>query len=188
MIFCRPVFSNFAPLFIVFVISLFAGCSGDMDTAALMNSDTTRPVQQLYNTRMRLFDLNGLSGILVSPRIDQYQSPDLVKMPLGFHLFAYDSLGNDEAEMVADTGYYMQRYQKIRATGHVRITNRDGLTLFTNSLYWDQRRERITTEDSVRFVTDQDTLYGVGFESARDLSWWEIKQTTGRSWRNLETQ
>lgn len=187
MISCRPVYCKATT--IVLALLLLSSCSDSRKPVPEEEEAAgSQPVQQLFETRIRLFDLNGLSGLLLSPRIDQYQTPDEIKMPMGFQLFTYDSLGRDEATMVADTGYYQQRHQKLRAMGNVRIISEKGLTLYTNSLHWDQRRRRVYTQDSVKFVTETDTLYGIGFEASRDLSWWEIKQTRGRSWRRVEEE
>jgi hypothetical protein len=62
----------------------------------------------------------------------------------------------------------------------VIVVSDSGVTLFTDTLSWDNLRERIFTEDSVIFITEQqDTLYGVGFESDVELDNWKILKPTG---------
>jgi LPS export ABC transporter protein LptC len=66
------------------------------------------------------------------------------------------------------------------AIGNVIVVSDSGVTLFTDTLSWDNLRERIFTEDSVIFITEQqDTLYGVGFESDVELDNWKILKPTG---------
>ncbi|NOZ04555.1 MAG: hypothetical protein GXO92_08165 [FCB group bacterium] len=61
------------------------------------------------------------------------------------------------------------------------------MTLFTDTLAWDNELELIYTDDSVMVTTElQDTLYGVGFESDVRLEYWKIMQPSGVTDRGEE--
>ncbi len=54
------------------------------------------------------------------------------------------------------------------------------MTLFTDTLSWDNERELIFTDDSVMITTDaNDTLYGIGFESDVNMKRWKILKPRG---------
>ena len=66
------------------------------------------------------------------------------------------------------------------AMGNVIVVSDSGVTLFTDTLSWNNVDEKIFTDDSVIFITEQsDTLYGVGFKSDLELNNWEILKPTG---------
>jgi len=66
------------------------------------------------------------------------------------------------------------------AIGDVVVVSDSGVTLFTDTLSWDNVREKVFTDDSVIFITEnQDTLYGIGFESDVELNNWKILKPTG---------
>ena len=66
------------------------------------------------------------------------------------------------------------------AIGEVIVLSDSGVTLFTDTLSWDNLREKVFTDDKVIFITeDQDTLYGIGFESDVELDNWKILKPTG---------
>ena len=66
------------------------------------------------------------------------------------------------------------------AIGDVVVVSDSGVTLFTDTLSWDNVIEKIFTDDSVKFITEsQDTLYGIGFESDVELNNWKILKPTG---------
>ncbi|MBL7033416.1 MAG: LPS export ABC transporter periplasmic protein LptC [Candidatus Delongbacteria bacterium] len=188
---CRwtnPVYGGSLALPLLFV--LFAawgqnGCS-NLDATSVDSTAWEMPAQQLYNTRMRFYDLYGLQGELTAPQVDQYLRRDLYVMPVGFSMVTWDSLGNENATIEADSGSLNERRRNIRAVGNVVVTSQQGLKLETGILEWDNFRRRIFTEDSVCFTTTNDTLFGIGFVSNRDLSNWEIGTPTGRSYRQLE--
>ena len=66
------------------------------------------------------------------------------------------------------------------AIGNVIVVSDSGVTLFTDTLSWDNVREKVYTDDKVIFITEeQDTLYGIGFESDVELDNWKILKPTG---------
>ena len=66
------------------------------------------------------------------------------------------------------------------AIGNVVVLSDSGVTLFTDTLSWDNLREKVYTDDEVIFITEeQDTLYGIGFESDVELDNWKILKPTG---------
>ena len=68
----------------------------------------------------------------------------------------------------------------MRAIQSVVVKSDNGVTLFTDTLSWDHSKQRIFTDDSVQFVkVNQDTVYGVGFESDMEMKYWKILQPSG---------
>ena len=66
------------------------------------------------------------------------------------------------------------------AIGDVVVVSDSGVTLFTDTLSWDNVREKVFTDDLVVFITEaKDTLYGIGFESDVELNNWKILKPTG---------
>jgi hypothetical protein len=60
------------------------------------------------------------------------------------------------------------------------VKSDSGITLFTSALAWDHDAESIYTEEPVMITTEQnDTLYGVGFESDLELNNWKILKPSG---------
>ena len=66
------------------------------------------------------------------------------------------------------------------AIGNVVVLSDSGVTLFTDTLSWDNIKEKVFTENKVVFITEQnDTLHGIGFESDVELNNWKILKPTG---------
>ncbi|MGY8780135.1 MAG: hypothetical protein ACKVJJ_00565, partial [Fidelibacterota bacterium] len=83
------------------------------------------------------------------------------------------NLKSEIAEVEEDRDYLI-------AIGNVIVVSDSGVTLFTDTLSWDNVKERVFTEGSVVFITEQqDTLYGIGFESDVELNNWRILKPTG---------
>jgi len=178
---------------LAFSVALLLWCGGGsgcsrLDLARVDTTALERPSQQLFQATIRFYDLYGLQSELRAVRIDQYLKRHLFVMPQGFELVTWDSLGQEDGTLRADSGTYDEQKEDVRAIGNVIVTSQQGLKLETGWLEWDNQRRRIITEDSVCFTTAQDTLYGVGFVSNRDLTNWEIGDPTGFSYRELEEE
>ncbi|MDB9722453.1 MAG: LPS export ABC transporter periplasmic protein LptC [Fidelibacterota bacterium] len=66
------------------------------------------------------------------------------------------------------------------AIGNVIVLSDSGVTLYTDTLSWDNVKEKVFTNNKVIFITEQkDTLYGIGFESDIELNNWKILKPTG---------
>ena len=84
------------------------------------------------------------------------------------------------SSLLADTAKINENNNNFNAIGNVVVTSDSGLTLKTKTLIWDHQYKLVISNDSVEFTTkEQDTLYGVGFESDMDLSHWKILKPTG---------
>ena len=84
------------------------------------------------------------------------------------------------SNMKSEKALVYEANDNLLAIGNVIVVSDIGMTLFTDSLFWDNKAERISTDDSVMITTEMnDTLYGVGFESNVDLTHWKILKPWG---------
>ena len=75
----------------------------------------------------------------------------------------------------------------MRAIGNVVAVSDSGITLYTDTLIWDSKKEKMSTDDPIMLTTQKnDTLYGVGFESDSDLQNWKVIKPTGGTDRGMK--
>ena len=92
----------------------------------------------------------------------------------------FDQDGLLISKLTSDSAYIDQNTNNLHAYGNVAVVSTEGVKLFSNSILWDNHYELITSRDSVMFTSsDNDTMYGVGFESDMDLTKWKIKKPRG---------
>ena len=93
----------------------------------------------------------------------------------------FDKEGIHISNLTSDSANIDQRTNNLRAYGNVIVVaNNDSIKLFSNSILWDNHYELITSPDSVMFINlENDTLYGIGFESDMDLTEVKIKKPRG---------
>ena len=75
----------------------------------------------------------------------------------------------------------------MKAIGSVVAVSDSGITLFSETLTYNSREERLFTKDKIKITTiETDTLYGIGFESDSDLKNWHILEPSGVTNRGIK--
>ena len=60
------------------------------------------------------------------------------------------------------------------------------MVLLADELYYEQNIDRVMSDGFVTVITQNDSLSGIGFSSAPDLSDWVVMNTSGTTWRKME--
>ena len=88
------------------------------------------------------------------------------------------------SNLKSESAFVYEGNDNLLAIGNVIVKSDSGVTLFTDSLFWDNQSEKINSNDTVMLATElNDTLYGIGFESDIDLTRWKILKPWGVSSR-----
>ena len=99
-----------------------------------------------------------------------------------------DLFSKDEVHMSnlkSNKAVIFEKTDNLLAIGNVKVFSDSGITLYTDSLIWNNKKEKIFSNDSIMLTTNlNDTLYGIGFESNVDLTHWKIKNPWGVSSEN----
>ena len=112
-----------------------------------------------------------------APLMERYESDSLSYelFPEGFHVYGYTDEEKLETEIIADNAKHLQ-YKDGResweAYGNVIVKNLINREVMeTDTLYWDQKNEKIYTHCYVRMYSPDGFMQGYGMESdqrARD--------------------
>ena len=85
-----------------------------------------------------------------------------------------DLFSKDEVHMSnlkSNKAVIFEKTDNLLAIGNVKVFSDSGITLYTDSLIWNNKKEKIFSNDSIMLTTNlNDTLYGIGFESNVDLT------------------
>ena len=63
--------------------------------------------------------------------------------------------------------------------GHGQILSQRGDKFQTDLLVWDEKKEKVYSDNFIQIEQDDKIIKGYGFESNQDLTEYEIKNTTG---------
>jgi LPS export ABC transporter protein LptC len=89
----------------------------------------------------------------------------------------FDGEGTRYSRLTADRGEIRTATNDMSASGHVRITTQNGTRVETESLRFQNREQRIVSDDRVTVRRGGDVLSGVGFVSDPSLERFEFRRS-----------
>ena len=145
-------------------------CTSDLGEAAVLKIDET-PVQSVRNMFIVQSE-NGKIQMRASADLMQKYERDTLSyelFPEGFSVYGYTDDGLLETEIVADNAKHT-KYEDGRETweafGNVVVKNLiKEEVMETDTLYWDQKNEKIYTHCYVKMYSPDGFMQGYGMES-----------------------
>ena len=164
---------------ILFLLVFAIGC----EVAEVKRSGESReglPDAESWNATITLTNEGAKRAVIRSGHLEKYNERQYILLDENVDADFFNeeevyttNLKSKVAEIEEDRDYLI-------AIGDVVVVSDSGVTLFTDTLSWDNVKERVFTDDRVTFITEQqDTLYGIGFESDVELNNWKILKPTG---------
>lgn len=119
-----------------------------------------------------LITKKGFANIKISaPKaVHNYSAKPYTEFPEGMSLYVYNTDGEIESTLTAKYGKMGDRSSEMTAKDSVVVTNKKGEQLNTEHLIWDKKNSKIKTEGFVKIQTNDEIIYGEGFESNDDFS------------------
>ena len=145
-------------------------CKGELGEAEYLDLEET-PVQVVNDMFLQQTE-NGMVKLRAeAPRMEKYEKDTLnyELFPDGFFVYGFDETGKLETEIVSDNARHM-KYDDGRETweafGNVVVKNLINQEVMeTDTLYWDQKNEKIYTHCYVRMYSPDGFMQGYGMES-----------------------
>jgi len=162
---------------IFLAITIFIwGCSDNEGISTEKSKDKSAVTEQvLLDSRINLSQEGRTTAIIEADYIEKrFGEQDTYAKNIAAHF--YDSTGAETSWLVADSGQVAEQNNRLEVWGNVHVTTRDSIKLDTESLKWDQSKNRVVTEDYVEIHTKTDIVRGYGFESDRTLKEFTIKR------------
>jgi LPS export ABC transporter protein LptC len=175
------------PFGLILLISIL-GCSIEKKRDALEDMEkNSHVVQEIWKSKMILSKAGNLQAVVHYEHMMKFDTSIVFFFDGGVLVDFYNSDGSHSSQLISDRGEYHEKTEDVIGRGNVRVESDTGEKLRTLVLKWDSRREKILSDTLVMIVTlDQDTLYGVGFESNADLSRRVIHKLTAVSTKHID--
>lgn len=165
---------------VMFVI--FPACSGkDKNLAEAISENDTLPSMTSFGVTTLISD-SGITRYKVVAEewlIHDKKNPPYWAFEKGVYLEKFDTLFRIDASIKADTAYYHVKKKLWELKGNVQILSQRGDKFQTNLLFWDEKKEKVYSDQFIQIEQEDKIIKGYGFESNQDLTEYIIKNTTG---------
>lgn len=139
-----------------------------------------RPDAESWDATITLTNEGAKRAVIRSGHLEKYNDRQFILLDDNVDADFFNEQEEHTTHMKSLLAQVEEERDFMVAIGNVIVVSDSGVTLFTDTLSWDNLRERVYTENRVIFITEKnDTLYGVGFESDVELNNWKILKPTG---------
>jgi LPS export ABC transporter protein LptC len=181
-----------AALFIVSLLTtgiLLFSCQNKREDIMALGEPKLEASQKGKGITMIYTDSAKLKMVLKADRMltyDRNVKEPFTLMPNGLMMGFYNSNEKLEATLRANYGVNYPQRKRMEVKYNVVVVNKNGETLNTEHLIWDETTKRIYSDAFVKITTGKEIIMGKGFESNEDLTQYQIKEVTGTIQLNNE--
>lgn len=140
------------------------------------------PTQQGTGITMIYSDSARLKMIMKAGKMltfDKNVKEPFTLMQEGIAMGFYDKTEKLEATLSANYGIHYPKRKRLEVKYNVVVVNKNGETLNTEHLIWDEASKKIQSDAFVKITTAKEIIMGKGFESNEDFTQYQIREVTG---------
>jgi len=172
-------------LFLFILLILVSSCA--REPISEMPSRDGMPDQESWGVTIVLTSEGLIRANVRSGHLEKYNEKEFVLLDSSVIVDFFNEKEQHTSVLTSNTAEVDQASNDMEAMGNVVAVSDSGITLYSETLTWNSKDEKLHTKDNIMITTlEKDTLYGVGFESDSDLKNWKILSPSGVTGRELE--
>jgi LPS export ABC transporter protein LptC len=163
---------------------ILAGCSKEEFPRA-KEAPTNPPDASLDDAKIILSQHGRQDAIVIAKHIDRWETLDSTEATT-VTIIMYDSTGVEHSTLNSKRSVLREKAAKFALYGDVVGLSKDSTELKTQSLFWDPKTEKVTTDDYVEIRRKSgDLIKGWGLIADRDLQNIEITRDVSGKVKNV---
>jgi LPS export ABC transporter protein LptC len=169
--------------FILLISSLLtlSSCENDLKTIEKLGVQDTLHLESAKDIELIYSDSGRINIKMTSPAYIRYSGKEsFLEFPKGIHVIFYGKDLKETSTLKAKYAIINENTSRMEARNNVEVSNIEkGESLNTEHLVWDERKQRIYSDEFVKITTKDKVLFGQGFESDQNFDNWVIKKLSG---------
>lgn len=171
---------NLLNIVAILIATMFFSCQDNYKQVQKIGVSENEPIGEDYNVNVKYTDSGRVSANLISAKMLDYTNRDFPynQFTDGVILHIYDK-ENKKSTITADNAFVYSNTNLIDMQDNVVITTADNQVLKTEQLFFNMQKNWLSTNKAVSFKTQQDVIYGNGFDSNLEFTNAEVLEVTG---------
>jgi len=164
----------------VLTVTMFFSCKDNFKEVQNIGLLSDKPITEAENINTKYTDSGRLKSHLISPKMLDFSNRkfSFVEFPEGINFTIYDENGNKN-NVIADFAMIYNDTDLIDLQGNVIVSTYTNDTLFTEQLFYDQKREWMFTNKPVKFRHKDAIDLGTGFDANKDFTIANVLEYSG---------
>lgn len=164
----------------MFFSLLFFSCENDIVTVNKIKDLSKIPAETGHDVEVLYSDSGHIKVKLLAPVLNRYsREKPYTELPKGLKLYFYDAAMNVENQLTAGYGISYEDNREMVVRNNVSAINEKGEKLNTEELIWKEKEGKIYSDKYVEITTEDEIIYGYGFEANQDFTNYKIKNIKG---------
>ncbi len=159
-------------------------CTNNTQKARDFLADKNLPIGKSKDALHVYKDSGRITSKLITPLLLDFTNREehpYREFPSGIKIINFENRGADSITIIGDYALSYEKTSISEIKGNVVVVNHtDQSILETDQLFWDQKTNYFISEKPFKLIKQNDTIYGIGFESKEDLTKHLAKKTTGK--------
>lgn len=162
------------------VVTVFFSCKNNFKDVQQVGVLQNEPIGEADTINLKYTDSFRLKANLLSPKLYDYSNRNFAfsEFPKGIELIIYDEDGN-ASKIFSDYAVVYNETDLVDLKGNVILATHEKDSLFTEQMYFDQKKEWVFTNKEFRLVTEGTDISGRGFDSDRNFDDYEMLEFGG---------
>ncbi len=174
-------------ILIIFIILMIYGCVTEEKESSVPNATEDYPDQESWDATILITKEAHTIGHLKAGKIEKYSKKNITLLKEHIKIDFYNNEGQHTSVLSSEGGKVFDYSQDMLAYGNVVVVSDSGMTLYTDTLKWDHKRQKIVSDVPIMIATEEgDTLYGDSFVSDPNLRNREIINPRGKSLKSIK--
>lgn len=166
-----------APAFVILVLILSSCEDKFKPMQTNINSDES-PAQESWNSTVIFSDSGKTKAVLEAGHISVYSNKNYTLIDSGAKVNFYKD-GKIVSTLTGQRSKVDDKTKDIEIYDSVVVVNTEGSELRTQKLFWNNKTQRVSSDEFVEIKTPSETIEGIGFESDQSLQNYKIFKVSG---------
>jgi LPS export ABC transporter protein LptC len=166
--------------FILFLSWFFTSCENNESEISRITARPNDPVEEISGLQTIYSDSGAVKVLLEAPVMKKILTPKpITELSKGMKISFYDANLNIISRMKSSYAIHYEQEHRWEARNNVEVVNVKGEKLNTEKLVWDERTNKLLSDNFVKITTSKEIIMGNGFEADQDFSHYKIFNVTG---------
>jgi len=180
----RTFYKILKSIVVLLGVAMLFSCDNNSQKARDFLADKNLPVGVATNAFHIYKDSGRITSKLITAKMLDYSNRTVhpySAFPEGIKIINFENRGLDSVTITGDFALSYAKTSISEIKGNVVVINHaDKSRLETEQLFWDEKTKYFVSEKAFKLTKENDTIFGIGFESKDDLSKHLSKKTTGK--------
>lgn len=171
-------------LIIFFISLIFFSCQNNPNLVNDLFQTKAFPVEVISKSKMIHTEEGEIKLEIIANKIERFVGDSArLSFSNGFNVTFYNRSGSVTSNLFAKKAIVDEKNNLMTARDSVVLKSKKK-KLETELLIWDEKKEKIYTNNDVIITTDNEVIYAKGFESDPNFSDYTLKKISGKMYIN----